>query len=70
MKKMSTSMRTMRFRPDYLLYYALLYPLLFVWLAFSKALGKRYSDDLNSNRNIFVETSAHLHAVLPWVYYS
>lgn len=62
--------RRMHFRLGYLAYFAVLYPLVFLWLSISKAFGRRYTDDIRVKKNIFVETSSNLHAVLPWVYYS
>lgn len=69
MKHAQAGARRLQFRLDYLLYFTLLYPLVFLWLGFSKALGKRYTDDIRSKKNIFLETSSTLHAALPWVYY-
>ncbi|MEL7041286.1 MAG: hypothetical protein AAGL90_07170 [Pseudomonadota bacterium] len=70
MKKAQMAPRTLRFRPDYLLYFAVLYPFVLMGVCLSKAMGKRYTDDRKYKRNIFFETSSNLHAVLPWVYYS
>lgn len=70
MRKANTTSRPLLFRLDYLIYFAILYPLVLMWVCVSRAFGKRYTDDLKSSRNIFNETSSSLHAVLPWVYYS
>ena len=55
-------------RAEYRLYFSLLYPFVFVGSVISRVFGRRYTDDLKTNKSIFDESTAALNAALPWMF--
>lgn len=60
--------KSLTHRPDYLVYFVVLYPLVLLTSIVLWPFRKSYVDDRNVQTNIFNRTANRLNSTLPWLY--